>query len=143
MNVLLLCLLLVGQPNQKVISVYPIYHPPDTFYPEMVQPVIRPEWWRLMHPPQEGTPITLELLIEYRDSCYADSTRHIRRFRNERMKTNEGLWMYTGGITRQDGPVSYGGLKCDKRNLPEIRDTIYTHKQPTFHGFIEWMRRRK
>ena len=64
---------------------------------------------------KEQLPIVLQIMIEYKEDCYNDSTKQIN---------------------------GYGQVTCYPMNPPiykyEFYDTVYVHKTPTFDGFLQW-----
>lgn len=63
--------------------------------------------------------ITAGMLFEYEKECYNDSTKNI---------------------------IGKGNVTCYPVSPPifkyESYDTLYTHRQPTFDGFIQWLHKK-
>lgn len=69
------------------------------------------------------TVITFEMMLDYAEECYNDSTGHC-------IATFNGRWTWPCEQTAQ----------IDKPYVTE--QWIYTHRTPTFEGFIEYLKRK-
>jgi hypothetical protein len=79
----------------------------------------------------EWTPITLEDMDAYWQECWNDSTKQVQFIG----------WLYKDPKTKEIYVVDHRW--GDDPRFIEVKKEFYTHREPTFAGFREWMRRKK
>jgi hypothetical protein len=71
--------------------------------------------------------IFVKAYSRYEKECYADSTQIKRHVKN--------------GLYCVGSSTGWGDFHCDSPG--HYDDLIYTHREPTFQGFIQWMRKQR
>ena len=126
---LILAIVCIGYMVQGQTDYKRLFEQADSAYAQAVQDDVsyRGLWVRTDHSIDGGRMITfksrivtLDLLEEYQEYCYNDST-NIKAH-----KETYGEWC-----------ISYDGHTCDN---PEHYEYRWVHKEPTFNGFIEWLK---